>query len=116
MDNGTPRAAVNLLRKAGHAATHVGEIGMAAASDIEIIGRALTDAFVIVTLDSDFHELLAASHSTELSVIRIGVEGLKGDALVLVVLKVIDDLANEIAEGAAVSDYRTSMCYRLLPL
>jgi predicted nuclease of predicted toxin-antitoxin system len=42
---------------------------------------------VIVTLDFDFHELLAASHSTELSVIRIGVEGLKGDALALVVLR-----------------------------
>jgi predicted nuclease of predicted toxin-antitoxin system len=54
------RSTASILREKHIEATHVGELGMATASGQSIIEYARDNAFSIVTLDADFHALLAA--------------------------------------------------------
>ena len=58
LDQGLPRSAVAALKSKGYAASHVAEIGLSEAKDIEIIESAREQGKVIVTLDADFHALL----------------------------------------------------------
>jgi len=50
---------------------HVGEIGLGSASDWSIFAKAIKSASIIVTLDGDFHSLVAVSGNHTLSVIRL---------------------------------------------
>ena len=59
LDQGLPRSAADLLRKASHDAVHVGEVGAATAEDADLLQMAREQGRVVVTLDADFHALLA---------------------------------------------------------
>ncbi|MDF7776942.1 DUF5615 family PIN-like protein [Sphingomonas sp. AOB5] len=54
IDAQLPPALCGWLRERGHEAVHVFEIGMAAASDVEIATRAEADGAVLVSKDEDF--------------------------------------------------------------
>jgi predicted nuclease of predicted toxin-antitoxin system len=60
---------------------HVGNIGMATATDAEIIQKAIELNAAVVTFDSDFHSILANMGGTIPSVVRIRIEGLKASKL-----------------------------------
>jgi predicted nuclease of predicted toxin-antitoxin system len=81
LDHGLPRSAAALLRERGLDAVHTGEIDYATAQDSAILERARQENRVVVTLDADFHMLLALSGASLPSVIRIRIEGLRADAL-----------------------------------
>ena len=72
LDQGVPRDAASLLRKLGYECTHVGEPGMSRAADQEILAWAAGENATVVTLDADFHAILAVSRATGPSVIRLG--------------------------------------------
>ncbi len=116
LDQGLPRTTVSELLDRGFEAEHVGQLGMATASDEEILEQARGRDAVVVTLDADFHSLLAAAHATAPSVIRIRIEGLKGDDVVNFIEQVVTAAESEIEAGAAVSVTRTAIRVRLLPL
>ena len=61
LDQGIPRDAAVRLREFGYECLHVGEVGMSTAVDEEILGFALGRRAVVVTLDADFHAILAVS-------------------------------------------------------
>ena len=61
LDQGLPRSAAELLRQQGWDATHVGEIGLATACDKANLKHAAQKGVTVVTLDADFHALLAVS-------------------------------------------------------
>jgi predicted nuclease of predicted toxin-antitoxin system len=73
LDQGLPLSAAALLRDAGIDTIHVGEVGMSAAEDADIIQRAKEETRIIATLDADFHTLLALNIAIAPSVIRIRV-------------------------------------------
>lgn len=77
LDQELPRGAANELRGASFDAIHVGELGMASATDGEILRLANEQDRIVVTLDADFHALLVTSGATSPSVIRIRIEGLR---------------------------------------
>ena len=54
LDQGLPRSTVKALVDRGIAAEHVGQIGMATASDEAILEAARARDAVVVTLDADF--------------------------------------------------------------
>ena len=116
LDQGLPRSAVRHLDDLGITAEHVGELGMAAATDVEILDTAVEREAVVVSLDSDFHALLAAFHSTEPSFIRIRIEGLKGDQLAGLLARVVETAAKELEAGAVVSVTRGRIRVRSLPI
>jgi predicted nuclease of predicted toxin-antitoxin system len=71
LDQGLARSTVRHLATMGLAAEHVGDLGLAQASDERILEEGRARGAIVVTLDSDFHSLLAHSNATTPSVIRI---------------------------------------------
>jgi len=86
------------------------------AEDREIIHEASLNGQIVVTLDADFHALLALSHAEKPSVLGIRVEGLKADDISLLVQYVLDKCEKELDNGAVVSVSETQVRLRLLPL
>jgi predicted nuclease of predicted toxin-antitoxin system len=116
LDQGLPRSTVKHLAAAGIIAEHVGDLGMAIATDQAILDFARQQQAVVVTLDADFHHLLAASGATAPSVIRFRIEGLKGEHLSVILVQVIATAGAELSAGAVVSVAEHRMRVRSLPI
>lgn len=116
LDQGLPRSAAFLLRQAGLDVAHAGELGLSEAEDEEILSKARAENRTIVTLDSDFHLLLALTQAKSPSVIRIRIEGLKADALVELLREVIRQCSSDLQKGAAVSARENRIRIRGLPI
>jgi predicted nuclease of predicted toxin-antitoxin system len=71
---------------------------------------------VIVTLDADFHALLALSGATSPSVIRIRIEGLQDEALAALVRRVIAQTVDALARGTAITVTLHAIRLRALPM
>jgi predicted nuclease of predicted toxin-antitoxin system len=100
----------------GIVAEHVGDLGMARAPDVLILDDARQRQATVVTLDADFHALLAASRATSPSVVRIRIEGLNGERLASLLVQVLDAVSEEIETGAVVSVTAHAIRVRLLPI
>ena len=103
LDQGLPRSAVSELAGRGIQAEHVGDLGLAAASNAAILAEAHSRAAVVVTLDADFHMLLATTGAASPAVIRIRIEGLDGPRLAALLEQVLLVAATDLAAGAMVS-------------
>jgi predicted nuclease of predicted toxin-antitoxin system len=80
LDQGLPADAVSLLRELGYECWHVSEFGMQRAADEDILSFARERGCVVVTLDADFHALVAVRGLLGPSVIRIRREGCRAQA------------------------------------
>ena len=116
LDQGLPRSTVVELQKLNIDSVHVGDIGMSASSDSDIIRKAQDNSLIVVTLDSDFHNILAANVNLEPSVIRIRVEGLKAKDLSKIIQNVLFSAKKEIIDGAAISVTEKGIRIHKLPL
>lgn len=116
LDQGLPRSAAELLCSKQIETIHVGEIGLWAAEDREILQKAKEENSVVVTLDADFHALLALSNATSPSVIRIRIERLRAKELTELLLKVIGECREDLEQGAAVVVETKRIRIRRLPL
>ncbi|MGB5252953.1 MAG: DUF5615 family PIN-like protein [Sedimenticolaceae bacterium] len=81
LDQGLPRSTAATLREANVDAVRVGDVGLSRASDTEILEYAANNDRVVVTLDADFHTILALREASGPSVVRLRIEGLKGPEL-----------------------------------
>ena len=116
LDQGLPRSAVRHLAEMGVVVEHVGELGMATATDADILEAARQRQAVAVTLDSDFHALLAMSGAVRPSVVRIRIEGLKGEPLTTILQRVLSVAGTELEAGAVVSVTTDRIRVRRLPI
>ena len=116
LDQGVPRAAATFLRESGFGCTHVCEIGMWAAADNEILAWALEQAAVVVTLDADFHAMLAVSSASGPSVIRIRIEGLDAAAMAAILRWVLANYEADLARGCVVSVKSRKITSHKLPI
>ncbi|MCC3414047.1 MAG: DUF5615 family PIN-like protein [Microcoleus sp. PH2017_29_MFU_D_A] len=116
LDQGLPLSAAALLRDASIDTIHVGEIGMSQAEDAEIIQKAREEERVVVTLDADFHTLLALDEAVSPSVIRVRIERLRAQALMDLLLMVIAQCEEDLEQGSAISIEPSRIRIRRLPL
>jgi predicted nuclease of predicted toxin-antitoxin system len=116
LDQGLPRSAAEALRRLGSDVVHVGETGLSAATDSQILEHARQAGRVVCTLDADFHALLALSGASGPSVVRIRREGLRGDALASLMAAVLPQLTPALEKGAMVSITENALRIRYLPL
>ncbi len=116
LDQGLPRSTVDHLRASGIEAEHVGASGLAKASDDEILSAGRDRGAVVVTLDSDFHTILALSNASTPSVIRIRIKGLKGEAVAKIIADVIAAAIDDLTVGVAVTVTDHRIAVRRLPL
>ncbi len=116
LDQGLPRSAAALLRDAGIDTVHTGEIGYATAEDSAIMERARRDGRVVVTLDADFHALLAISGASSPSVIRIRIERLRAEDVARLLLTILRKWSGELEAGSALTVQSGRIRFRHLPL
>lgn len=116
LDQGLPRSGATLLTEAGIDTTHVADIGLSAADDTDILQRARNDERIVVTLDADFHALLALSAATTPSVIRIRIERLRAQILANLLLSVVGEFAEDLKQGAIMTVEPSRIRLRHLPL
>ncbi|MBK1816057.1 DUF5615 family PIN-like protein [Luteolibacter yonseiensis] len=116
LDQGLPRTAAGLLREKGEDATHVGEISMFHSKDIDILLHAARENQIVVTLDSDFHALLAVSNASQPSVIRLREEGLRGQKVCELILRLRDKFDDQLSKGCVLTVTTNQVRLRLLPI
>lgn len=116
LDQGLPRSIILYLRKEGIEALHVGEIGLASASDAKILAFALQEHRILITLDADFHALLALSGANEPSVIRIRMEGLRAENHARLLARVLSACEADLVKGCMVTVTEQGIRIRQLPL
>lgn len=116
LDQGLPRSTVSYLMKQKISCTHVAEVGLADASDAVLLDYAREEGHVIVTLDADFHTLLALTGARLPSVIRVRIEGLRAEILAKLLAGVLEICERDLGQGALVSVTETAVRVRHLPL
>lgn len=116
LDQGLPRSAAGLLREAGWDVRHAAEIGLSRASDARILEVARADNRVVITLDADFHRLLALSGETSPSVVRVREEGLTSRPLAKLLMDAVARAEPALAGGALVTVTSRAVRIRALPI
>ena len=107
---------VALLASAGHDTVHVGDLGLSASHDGEILGLALDQDRVIVSGDTDFGDLLAASNSLKPSVILLRRQPRRRAHQIAALLLVnLDAVAADLEDGAVVVLDQDRVRVRRLP-
>jgi predicted nuclease of predicted toxin-antitoxin system len=116
LDQGVPRDAAGMLRDLGHQCIHVGEVDMSTATDEEILRFAFAKSAVVVTLDADFHAILAVSAAEGPSVIRIRIQGLRAPEIAACVRSVSERFASDLHAGSLVTVKRRKTTCHALPI
>jgi predicted nuclease of predicted toxin-antitoxin system len=88
---------------------------MSQSSDRSILDFARTQGRTVVTLDADFHALLAVANESGPSVIRIRQAGLKGREVAALLLAIWSRIETRIQHGAMVSVTTKTIRVRNLP-
>jgi len=89
---------------------------MSQSTDRTILNFALAQDRTVVTLDADFHTLLAVANESCPSVIRIRQEGLKGREVAALLLVIWSRIEAQIQRGAMVTVTEKTIRVRNLPL
>ena len=105
LDQGLPRSAAAALQEAGWDVEHVSDLGMSRSSDRSrsILDFARAQGRTVVTLDADFHALLAVANEPGPSVIRIRQEGLKGREVAALLLAIWSRIETQLQRSAMVT-------------
>ena len=116
LDQGLPRSTAGLLRERGWDVQHVSERSMSRAEDVAILQVARQEQRLVVTLDADFHTLLAVSGATGPSVLRIRMQGLKADQVATLIERVLALASDELGQGAMVTVADAKIRIKRLPV
>ena len=116
LDQGLPRSAASVLRDEGWDVLHTGDIGLSRSTDRQILEYAQREERVIITLDSDFHTILALTNASAPSVIRIRLEGLRGPGLAHLIKKIWPKIEPQVKKGAMVTVTESGIRIRNIPL
>jgi predicted nuclease of predicted toxin-antitoxin system len=104
------------LKNAGWDVSHVYDIDLSRASDRRILEYARENGRTVVTLDADFHALLAVENASAPSVIRIRKEGLTGTKLAELLLRIWSVVEQSVQQGAMVTVTDKNVRVRRLPI
>ena len=116
LDQGIPYSTTHLMKQAGWEVTHVSDIQMDRATDKAILVYARANDYICVTLDADFHTLLAINHYTQPSVIRIRQEGLNGAMLAQLLHDIWPKVEKVMKNGAMITVTEKTLRIRRLPV
>jgi len=116
LDQGLPRSTASLLRDEGWDVLHTGDISLSRSTDGQILEYARREERVIITLDSDFHAILAVSNASTPSVIRIRLEGLRGPDLALLIKRIWPKIEPQVKKGAMVTVTESGIRIKNIPL
>ncbi|RZN12227.1 hypothetical protein CWO91_04890 [Bradyrhizobium genosp. SA-3] len=104
IDAQLPPALAEAMRRVGHDAVHVAELGMANATDGVIWSEAISRSAVLVTKDRDF-SLLRVAKGQGPTVLWIRVGNIDNRALVRQFLDAMPQIVEAVARGESVIEF-----------
>lgn len=104
------------LAEAGHDATHVVRIGLAGASDPEVLALAATEDRILITTDTDFPTLLALSGEPIPSVLLLRGISDSIQGRLAAILNALPSIQEELEAGAVAVVERDRVRLRSLPI
>lgn len=116
LDQGLPRRAAELLRGAGVDTVHAAEVGLSRSDDADILEWCRVNAAAVVTLDADFHALIALAGGSTPSAVRIRIQGLKGPEAARLIQTVVQEREADVLAGALITVERERTRVRRLPI
>ena len=116
LDEGLPLGAAKILRFHGVDAVHAEEVQLASATDPVILQRAKEEGRVCVTLDHDFHKLLAESNAVAPSVILLRFQFLRAQTGTNLILSILEKVGPDLVSGIAATATPRGIRVRKLPL
>ncbi len=115
VDECLPTSVAATLREAGHDAIHVVDSGLAGSPDDEVIRRAAVERRVLVSLDTDFGEILANSVDPGPSVVLFRRPSRRAAELAELLLANLEPILADLERGAFVVIEERRLRIRLLP-
>ncbi len=109
-------AVASLLRDGGHDVATVAALGMVGATDVAVLSLARDQERVVVTLDTDFGELLARSGAARPSVILLRRADHQPTAIAAATADVLTSSGAVLLEGALAVVGERTVRLRELPL
>ena len=85
---------------------------MSRSADDEILAWSRGKNAIVVTLDADFHTILAVSGASGSSVIRLRMQGLGAQLVVQLVQRVLTRFGDDLGRGSLVKAHKIT-CHRL---
>jgi len=95
-----------LLSDAGHDAVHVGDLALLGATEETVMAAALDDSRIVVSADTDFGEVLAASIAQYPSVILLRRKGRTAEQQASILLANFAAVENDLRSA------QWSLCFR----
>lgn len=111
-----PRELGQRLAAAGHSYRHAGDIGLAQASDTDVIAEATARGEVILTHDLDYGHLLAFSGASGPSVVTIRLRNAAPAHVTARILESWNQIEKPLQDGAIVTSEDAASRIRLLPI
>ena len=111
----SPRT-VEFLRSLGHDGVRLTELGMAGATDEEILDYAREQDFIILTMDLDFGGLLAQKVWEKPSVVTFRLDNPEVDRINRILAERLPDIEKDLQEGAIVTVEESRVRVRDLPI
>lgn len=116
LDQGIPYSTTKYLKDDGWDAAHTVDIDMSRATDREIIHYAQQQKRVCITLDSDFHTILAVNGMDSPSIVRVRQEGLRGVDMAKLLKQVWVQIESQLEAGSLVTITDEAIRIRKLPV
>lgn len=89
---------------------------MQRAEEEDIIAFARDRGYVVITLDADFHSIIAVRGLSAPSVIRLRREGCRAEAAVAILARVLERYCEDLAAGVLISIKERRVTRHLLPV
>ncbi|NSW90887.1 MAG: DUF5615 family PIN-like protein [Firmicutes bacterium] len=115
-DMGISLKTVIWLRNEGHEVVHLSEQGLQRISDEEIFKKGIEESRIILTMDLDFSQILAASKSELPSVIIFRLSDERSENINKRLSELMDKCCNELVKGSIISVTDTKFRIRRLPI
>lgn len=115
IDNNLSPKLIELLSELNHQATHVYDIGLSRATDIEIFRYANDNGMIIISADTDFGYILSEWNSPQPSVILARYLSLDPKILFAYLKRIIEDYKEELIAGSIIVVEPDKVRIRSLP-